>query len=59
MAMTFLHLNAAKWRVTLLVCLVSSTLQAADTWDGEGDDALCSTAAKWARYDFGTLMLLN
>lgn len=46
-AMTFLYRNAAKWWVLLLVFLLATTMHAADTWDGEGDDALWSTAANW------------
>ena len=46
--MMSLHLNATKWRAPLFVLLLAPTVWAADTWDGEGDDALWSTAANWA-----------
>jgi len=43
--MTFRHLKAARW---LALCLpLAPAAQAADTWDGGGDDALWSNATNW------------
>ena len=43
--MTFRHLNAARWLALFLP--LAPAAQAADTWDGGGDDALWSNATNW------------
>jgi len=44
---SFRHLNAARWLALPLFLPLAPAAQAADTWDGGGDDALWSNATNW------------